>query len=240
MFPLFPRLGYTLRSGLCFKSPINTSVRSPHSYLRNVARLISMLTRGDIDSFSLSLPWLHFENVLHNNLAHPPPPPCSHPWPLALSAPALGFRIFSFIEHAARSTWSLGIGREVTFRDIFKVRFWTEVTEVLFLHFNYFLLTHQAATIAPGKTKEQEWEDHPQIQSSRAVYRGAFASKVICKKLLPMPVPSYGTTGCSWPGPTVPSERLCSRKCWKEAPLLNHWGDLFMLCAWCLGKKLER
>lgn len=79
MFPLLLRLGYTLGSGLWFKSSMNNSVRSSYSYLRNVARLISMLTQGDIDSFSLSLARLHYENVLHNILAHPLPPPSSHP-----------------------------------------------------------------------------------------------------------------------------------------------------------------
>lgn len=78
-FPLLLRLGYARGPGLCFKSPVNNRVRSSHSYLRNAARLISILTQGDIDSFCLSLVRLRFHNVLSNILTHPPAASSSHP-----------------------------------------------------------------------------------------------------------------------------------------------------------------
>lgn len=65
-----------------------------------------MLTQGDIDSFSLSLARLRYENVLHNILAyhHPAPIPDLH----LCQPPALGFRAFSSTEHA--TTQGLGTG----------------------------------------------------------------------------------------------------------------------------------
>lgn len=85
LFPLPMWLGSTV--GLCFKSLMNNIVRFVFSYLRNVTRLIAVLTQ-DIDSFSLSMTRLDYWNARSPGL--PSAIQISHPTNTAAHAPIAG------------------------------------------------------------------------------------------------------------------------------------------------------